>query len=70
MAVWLLSLPAIAAAQQIAIGEYPVPTASSDPAKIAVGPDGALWFTEYFGKQDRAHYHRRGDHRVPRAHGQ
>jgi streptogramin lyase len=46
-ALLLFSLPAISAAQQMAIGEYAVPTAISAPTEIAVGPDGALWFTEY-----------------------
>jgi len=51
MAVLLLILPAIAAAQQIAIGEYPVPTANSKPEDITAGPDGALWFTEDYGNK-------------------
>jgi virginiamycin B lyase len=51
MAVLLLSLPAIATPQQIAIGEYPVPTADSNPLGIAAGPDGALWFTENGGSR-------------------
>lgn len=42
-----LCLPAISIAQQIAIGEYAVPTADSDPERIATGSDGALWFAEY-----------------------
>jgi streptogramin lyase len=33
------------------ISEFPVPTAGSDPAGIAVGPDGNLWFTESFTNQ-------------------
>jgi virginiamycin B lyase len=28
------------------ITEYPIPTASSGPTSISVGPDGALWFVE------------------------
>ena len=28
------------------ITEFPIPTAGSNPAFIAAGPDGALWFTE------------------------
>src|SRR5262249_14739944 len=32
--------------------EFPVlPTARSDPDRIAAGPDGALWFTENFGNR-------------------
>jgi len=46
-AVLLVSLPPIAVAQQIAIGEYLVPTANSYPTGIAAGPDGVMWFTEY-----------------------
>jgi len=49
--VWVvalvLSLPALAPAQQIAIGAFAVPTYASDPYGIAAGPDGALWFTEF-----------------------
>jgi len=48
MAVLLLSLPAIGAAQRIAIGEYPAPSGSF-PVGITAGPDGALWFTEPYG---------------------
>ncbi len=33
------------------ITEYAVPTDSSNPHGIAVGPDGALWFTEYSGNK-------------------
>lgn len=29
--------------------EFPIPTASSAPLGIAVGPDGAIWFTELHG---------------------
>jgi streptogramin lyase len=46
MAALLLTLPAISVAQQAAVGEYPIPTASSFPAGVAAGPDGAVWFTE------------------------
>jgi virginiamycin B lyase len=34
-----------------AIAEYAVPTASSAPASIVAGPDGALWFTEAQGNK-------------------
>ncbi len=33
------------------ITEFPVPTASSEPAPIAAGPDGNLWFTEITGNR-------------------
>ena len=33
------------------ITEYPIPTASSLPQGIAVGSDGALWFTENLGNK-------------------
>jgi virginiamycin B lyase len=46
-AIMLLCLPAVALAQQIAIGQYNVPTPDAEPQGIALGPDGALWFTEY-----------------------
>src|SRR5207245_1080108 len=29
--------------------EFPVPTGSSYPSGITTGPDGNLWFTEFFG---------------------
>lgn len=31
--------------------EFPVPTASGEPYGIAVGPDGAIWFTELTGNK-------------------
>jgi streptogramin lyase len=33
------------------ITEYVLPTPGSDPYTLVVGPDGALWFTEYFGNK-------------------
>jgi virginiamycin B lyase len=33
------------------ITEYPVPTASSSPYAITVGPDGAIWFSEITGNK-------------------
>ncbi len=33
------------------ITDFPVPTGNSDPQSIVLGPDGALWFTEYFGSK-------------------
>lgn len=48
IAALLLVLPAISLAQQIAIGSYSLPTALSYPNAIAAGPDGALWFTEFY----------------------
>ncbi len=33
------------------VTEYPIPTASSGPLGITVGPDNAVWFTERFGNQ-------------------
>jgi streptogramin lyase len=32
-------------------GEAPVPTLGSFPLDVVVGPDGAFWFTEYFGNK-------------------
>ncbi|MGC9951338.1 MAG: hypothetical protein ABSF64_33700 [Bryobacteraceae bacterium] len=47
IAILLWSSSAISRAQQIAIGAYQVPGYYySHPAQIAVGSDGALWFTE------------------------
>lgn len=34
-----------------AVTLYPVPTSGGEPWGIAVGPDGALWFTEYNGNK-------------------
>jgi len=51
VAVLLAGLPAIANAQQIAMGGYSVPTAGSFLEGIATGPDGALWFCEYYGNK-------------------
>src|SRR5258705_107180 len=52
-ALLLLTLPTILPAQQVAIGEYVVPTNSSVEGDglqgITAGPDGALWFTESAG---------------------
>jgi streptogramin lyase len=31
--------------------EYPLPTSGSLPEGIVQGPDGALWFTEYYGNK-------------------
>jgi virginiamycin B lyase len=39
--------PIISRATQPKITEYPVPTRYSMPSSITVGPDGALWFTEF-----------------------
>jgi virginiamycin B lyase len=36
---------------QFTFSEYPIPTANSGPANIVTGPDGALWFTEYYANQ-------------------
>ena len=44
----LLSMPAMMAAQQIAVSRgYPVPTHNGWIYGITAGSDGALWFTEY-----------------------
>jgi virginiamycin B lyase len=32
-----------------AITEYPIPTYNSNPMVMEPVPDGALWFTEFFG---------------------
>lgn len=46
LAALLCGAPAGASAQ-VAIVEHVVPTANSFPEAITLGPDGALWFTEY-----------------------
>src|SRR2546421_9401158 len=38
-------------ADSISMTEYPVPTANSKPENITRGPDGNLWFTEFFGNK-------------------
>ena len=43
-----VNLPAGCAATGI-ITPYSVPTGGSEPLNITAGPDGALWFTEYYG---------------------
>jgi streptogramin lyase len=48
MAAFVLSLPGILPAQQVAIGFYPV---AGGPGGITAGPDGALWFTEINGNK-------------------
>jgi len=46
IAAFVLTLPAVSVAQQVATGAYPVPTPYSYPGLMTAGPDGALWFTE------------------------
>jgi virginiamycin B lyase len=46
IAALLLSVPAMATAQNVAIGAYPVgPPNISGPNAITLGPDGAVWYT-------------------------
>ena len=55
LTVLLLGLAGSAAAQSGGawsnIAEYPLPSAFCGPNGITVGPDGALWFTEYDGNK-------------------
>jgi streptogramin lyase len=51
IAAALLTIPTSLQAQQIAVAEYAVPTAAAGPNEIAMGPDGALWFTEFSGNK-------------------
>src|SRR5450759_58249 len=44
-------LPFTAQAAGTTITEYPVLTAGSGPSVITLGPDGALWFTEWLGNK-------------------
>jgi virginiamycin B lyase len=44
----LLITGAVAALAQPTITEYPVPTPGSNPIAITAGPDGALWFAEFY----------------------
>jgi streptogramin lyase len=41
-----MGLAAIAPAQQVAIGEYAVPTPGGVALAVALGPDHALWFAD------------------------
>src|ERR1022692_186559 len=50
-AILLLILPAVAPAQQIAIGQYPLPDDYGNATGIAAGSDGALWFIEAAGNK-------------------
>jgi len=43
-------MPTRTVAQPV-ITEFPLPTASSNPAGITAGPDGNLWFTEFNGNR-------------------
>jgi len=42
----LMMLPAAASPTTT---EYPLPTPTAYPYGITTGPDGALWFTEFYG---------------------
>ena len=46
--LFMVSLAALSPVAQAAsnIIEFPIPTASSRPAEMTIGPDGNLWFTE------------------------
>src|SRR5579871_5881233 len=46
-------MPVILRAQSISITAYPVPTNRADATQIALGPDGALWFTEQENKSNK-----------------
>src|SRR5436190_24238414 len=35
----------------VTITEFPITTAASSPRAITAGPDGNLWFTEFFGNR-------------------
>ena len=43
--------------------------ASTGPYDIAAGPDGALWFTNYFGSSIGRHRDRRDGHQLPEQRG-
>ena len=48
--VCLLSLSSATAWAKVgSIKEFPIPTSGSSPFGITKGPDGNLWFTEFFG---------------------
>src|SRR6266853_2015858 len=51
----IVSLSAVVGAAEHALAltfsEFPIPTANSSPNDITAGPDGALWFTEFFNNK-------------------
>jgi len=44
--VVLAVLGLVPAASASVVSEFPIPTATSNPGRIVLGPDGALWFVE------------------------
>jgi virginiamycin B lyase len=51
LSIGLLLLAALCSAQ-VTVTEFPLPAGSASPRAIAVGPDGALWFTEFDPNKD------------------
>ena len=47
LAMLLWGFPSTALGQ--AVTTYAIPTPASEPKGITKGPDGALWFTEFYG---------------------
>lgn len=45
----LVTMPATLPAQGVSFIKFAIPIADNYPDGIAAGPDGALWFTEYYG---------------------
>src|ERR1019366_8533230 len=52
LAIGVLTLPALSPGQSPPpITEFATPTALSEPSFMTIGPDGALWFTEFTGNK-------------------
>src|SRR6266496_6023730 len=47
----LLGVPGASVQPTISGRAFPIPTSDSSPHGITAGPDGNLWFTEYYGNQ-------------------
>src|SRR5450759_1892993 len=48
-ALLALGAPRPARAQHVTV--YPLPNQNAGPDRITAGPDGALWFTEFYGNK-------------------
>lgn len=56
LSLWAAIVPGtgradVMAVRSVAIRSFPIPTPDSDPLRIALGPDGNLWFTESSANQ-------------------
>ncbi len=51
LSVLLLIVRTLSSAQSVRFTEYPLASSAAFPESIVAGPDGALWFPEYFGNK-------------------